>query len=427
MLDYRFIIDNLEAVKKNIASRNMKADADAVARLFARRTELSTGLQALQQKRNANAAAMKEKMDASARTALVEEGKKLKDSISAAEAELSAAEAELEKEARKIPNMAHPEAPLGKEDKDNTEVRRAGEIRNFDFEPSDHVKLGTDLDIIDFEAGTKVSGTKFYYLKNEGVFLELGLLRYALDILHGKGFTPFITPDIAREAILEGIGFSPRGEESNVYTLEGEDACLVATAEITLGGYYSNTILTKEKLPIRMAGLSHCFRRESGAAGQFSKGLYRVHQFSKLEMFVLCLPEDSGRIHEELTSIEEEIFCGLEIPFRVVDTCTGDLGAPAYRKYDLEAWMPGRNKGEWGEITSASNCTDYQARRLNVKYKDDDGKNKFVHMLNGTALAVSRAFVSILENFQERDGSVRIPKALVPYCGFEWIKGRRQL
>ncbi|MDR0670265.1 MAG: serine--tRNA ligase [Treponema sp.] len=428
MLDYRFIVENLDAVKANIADRYMKADADAVVRLFNRRTECSTALQGLQQKRNANAASMKGKMEPERRNVLIEEGKKLKEDIAALEAELSGVERELETEARKIPNMAHPDAPRGKEDKDNLEVRRTGKPRVFDFVPADHTRLGQELDIIDFDAGAKVSGTKFYYLKNEGVFLELGLVRYALDILAGKGFTPFITPDVAREEILEGIGFNPRGAESNVYTLEGEDACLVGTAEITLGGYYSNTILPKERLPLRMAGLSHCFRREAGAAGQFSKGLYRVHQFTKLEMFVYCLPEYSAALHEELRSIEEEIFAGLEIPFRVVDTCTGDLGAPAYRKWDLEAWMPGRANppspggGEWGEVTSTSNCTDYQARRLNIRYKDDDGKNKFVHMLNGTAIAVSRGIIAILENFQQKDGSVKLPDALVPYCGFDTIK-----
>ncbi|MDR2477957.1 MAG: serine--tRNA ligase [Treponema sp.] len=422
MLDYKFIVENLHAVMANIADRFMKADAEAVVRLYNRRTGLATQLQSLQQKRNANAAAMKGKLEPEQRTALIEEGKKLKDEIASSETELAAIEKELETEARKIPNMAHPDAPVGKEDKDNLEVKRAGEPTRFNFTPADHVQLGQHLDIIDFDSATKVSGTKFYYLKNEGVFLELGLVRYALDILQQKGFTPFITPDVAREEILEGIGFNPRGAESNVYTLEGEDACLVGTAEITLGGYYSNTILAKEKLPLRMAGLSHCFRREAGAAGQFSKGLYRVHQFTKVEMFVYCLPEESDRFHEELRSIEEAIFAGLGIPFRVVDTCTGDLGAPAYRKWDLEAWMPGRNAGEWGEVTSTSNCTDYQARRLNIRYKDSDGKNRFVHMLNGTAIAVSRAIIAILENFQQADGSVRIPPTLVPYCGFEVIK-----
>jgi seryl-tRNA synthetase len=433
MLDYRFIVENLEQVKKNIADRYMKADADAVVRLWGHRAELVTGIQNLQQRRNANAASMKGRLESVARERLIEEGKKLKDDIAAAEAELGKVEAELDAEGRRIPNMAHPDAPIGKEDKDNLEVKRVGAPAAFDFEPADHVKLGQDLDIIDFDSATKVSGTKFYYLKNEGVFLELGMVRYALDILLKKGFTPFITPDMAKEEILEGIGFNPRGAESNVYTLEGEQSCLVGTAEITLGGYYSNVILPKDALPLRMAGLSHCFRREAGAAGQFSKGLYRVHQFTKVEMFVYCLPEDSGRFHEELRSVEEEIFAGLEIPFRVVDTCTGDLGAPAYRKWDLEAWMPGRANppsrtgGEWGEVTSTSNCTDYQARRLNIKYKDDDGKNKFVHMLNGTAIAVSRAIIAVLENFQRSDGSVKLPKALVPYCGFEYIKKRDAL
>jgi seryl-tRNA synthetase len=436
MLDYRFIVENTGAVKQNVADRYMKADVDAVVALFRQRASLAASLQNLQQRRNANADALKGKaggVDPDRRKALVDDGRKLKEEIAAAEAELAVVEKALDAEARRIPNMAHPDAPRGKEDKDNLEVKRFGEPAGFDFEPADHVKLGQDLDIIDFDSATKVSGTKFYYLKNEGVFLELGLTRYALDILQKKGFTPFITPDIAREEILEGIGFNPRGEESNVYALEDEGTCLVGTAEITLGGYYSNTIFPKDRLPLRMAGLSHCFRREAGAAGQFSRGLYRVHQFTKVEMFVCCLPEESGRFHEELRSIEEEIFSGLGIPFRVVDTCTGDLGAPAYRKWDLEAWMPGRanppsrNGGEWGEVTSTSNCTDYQARRLNVRYRDDDGKNKFVHMLNGTAIAVSRAIIAILENFQRADGTVKLPKALVPYCGFEVIGKARQV
>jgi seryl-tRNA synthetase len=427
MLDYRFIVDNLDEVKQNIASRFMDADADAVARLFRQRTELSTALQTLREERNANARAMKGAPGAEKRNVLVEEGKKLKERIARAESDLARAERELDEAGRRIPNMAHPAAPRGKEDKDNLEVKRFGEPARFDFEPKDHVTLGQELDIIDFDTATKVSGTKFYYLKNEGVFLELALTGYALNLLRKKGFTPFITPDVAREEILAGIGFNPRGAESNVYALEGEGTCLVGTAEITLGGYYADTILPRENLPLRMAGLSHCFRREAGAAGQFSKGLYRVHQFTKVEMFVYCLPEDSERLHEELRGVEEELFSGLGIPFRVVDTCTGDLGAPAYRKWDLEAWMPGRNGGEWGEVTSTSNCTDYQARRLNVRYRDDDGKNKYVHMLNGTAVAVSRAIIAILENFQEQDGAVRIPAALVPYCGFDVIRRQEKI
>lgn len=422
MLDYRFIKENLDAVKANIAARNMTADADAVVALFDERTRLVTSLQELQTRRNDNARAMKGKLPDDERAKLIAEGKSIKEEISRMEADVTRLEAELDEAGRRIPNMAHPEAPLGKEDKDNTEVTRFGEPKKFSFTPKDHVQLGEDLDIIDFEAGTKVSGVKYYYLKNEAVFLEQALIMYALNKLREKGFTPFITPDVAKEEILQGIGFNPRGNESNVYTLEGEASCLVATAEITLGGYHKDEILAREKLPLRYCGISHCFRREAGAAGQFSKGLYRVHQFTKLEMFVYCLPEDSDRIHEELRKIEEEIFTGLGIPFRVVDTCTGDLGAPAYRKWDLEAWMPGRNGGEWGEVTSTSNCTDYQARRLNVRFKDEDGKNRYVHMLNGTAVAISRAMVAVLENYQNEDGTITVPEALVPFCGFTVIK-----
>jgi seryl-tRNA synthetase len=425
MLDITFIRDNLDAVEANIRNRNMKADPRAAVALADQRSQAIQKLEALRASRNENAAKMKGKLEADVRQALIDEGKQIKDGIASAEAAVEAAEKALKVELMKIPNMAHPDAPVGKLDTDNPEIKRVGQPTKFDFKPLDHVQLGEKLDVIDFDAGTKVAGTKFYFLKNEGVFLELALTRYVMDILVKKGFTPFITPDIAKEEILEGIGFNPRGEESNIYPLEGTGTCLVGTAEITLGGYYSDQIVDVSKGPILMAGLSHCFRREAGAAGQFSKGLYRVHQFTKVEMFAYCKPEESNVLHEQLRAIEEEIFSGLEIPFRVVDTCTGDLGAPAYRKYDLEAWMPGRGEGEWGEVTSTSNCTDFQARRLGIRYKDDTGKNRPVHMLNGTAMAMSRGIIAVLENFQQADGSVRIPTALVPYTGFDVIKPRR--
>ena len=422
MLDYKFIKDNLEAVKKNIENRNMHADADIVVELYDKRTKLVTDRQALQEKRNANAQAMKQKLDNDARQKLIDEGKKIKEELADAEKTLAEVETQLEEAARKIPNMAHPDAPIGKLDTENLEVKKVGTPRRFEFKPKDHVELMENLDLIDFERGTKVSGPKFYYLKNDAVFLEQALIQYALNTLRKHGFTPFITPDVAKEEVLKGIGFNPRGNESNVYSIEEEGTCLVATAEITLGGYHSGEILDKSKLPLFYCGLSHCFRREAGAAGQFSKGLYRVHQFDKVEMFVYCLPEDSDKIHEKLRLIEEEIFTGLGLPFHVVDTCTGDLGAPAYRKWDLEAWMPGRNGGEYGEVTSTSNCTDYQSRRLNVRYKDDDGKNKYVHMLNGTAIAVGRAMLAIIENYQNEDGSITIPEVLRPLCGFDKIE-----
>ena len=336
MLDYRFIKENLEAVKANIEARNMTADADKVVELFDKRTELVTALQVLQTERNENAKSMKGKLEPEVRQKLIEEGKALKEKIAAMEKELSEAEALLDEAGRQIPNMAHPDAPVGKVDTENLEVKQVGTVPQFDFEPKDHVQLAADLDLVDFDEAAKVSGPKFYYLKNEAVFLEQAVVMYALNILRKHGFTPFITPDVAKAEILQGIGFNPRGNESNVYCIEEEGTCLVATAEITLGGYHSGEILDKAKLPLKYCGLSHCFRREAGAAGQFSKGLYRVHQFTKLEMFVYCTPEESDALHEQLRQIEEEIFTGLKIPFRVVDTCTGDLGAPAYRKWDLD-------------------------------------------------------------------------------------------
>lgn len=421
MLDYKFIKDNLDAVKENIKNRNMTADADIVVKLYDERTAMVTELQALQQKRNENAQSMKQKLDNEKRQELIAAGKAIKDEIATLEAKLKDTEEKLDEAARQIPNMVHPKAPIGKLDTENLEVKVSGTPRKFDFEPKDHVQIAETLDILDFDRGTKVSGPKFYYLKNEAVFLEQALIMYALNTLRKHGFEMFITPDVAKEEVLKGIGFNPRGNESNVYSIEEEGTCLVATAEITLGGYHSDEILDKAKLPLLYGGLSHCFRREAGAAGQFSKGLYRVHQFDKVEMFAYATPEQSDEIHEKLRQIEEEIFEGLGLPFHVVDTCTGDLGAPAYRKWDLEAWMPGRNGGEYGEVTSTSNCTDYQARRLNIKYKDDDGKNKYVHTLNGTAIAVGRAMLAILENYQNADGSVTIPEVLVPYCGFDKI------
>lgn len=429
MLDLRFIRENKDAVKKNVAARHVEADVEKVVELYDRRNETIQRVEELRKRRNENAAAMKKKPTPEERERLINEGKELKQQLPALESELEEIETELFAEASRIPNMTHPAAPHGADEEANREIARHGEPTRFDFEPKDHVELGQELDIIDFDAGTKVSGTKFYFLKNRGALLELALVRYAMDILEKHGFTLTITPDIARTEVVEGIGFIPRGPESNIYNLEGEDACLVGTAEITLGGYHAKETLPAEKLPIKMAGLSHCFRREAGAAGQFSKGLYRVHQFTKVEMFVYTLPEESDAMLEELREIEEEIFEGLGIPFRVVDTATGDLGGPAYRKYDLEAWMAGRGEsGGWGEVTSTSNCTDYQARRLGVRFLQQldggDKRREFVHMLNGTAIAVSRAIIAILENFQQADGSVRIPKALVPYCGFEVIEKR---
>ena len=423
MIDVKELKTRYDEIAKNIKDRYMNVDLDKIVKDQEERAALLLEVENLRSKRNETAQKMKQKLDNETRQLYIQEGKEIKEALAEKEARLTVLDEQFKKEVMTIPNYASPEAPIGKEDKDSLAIKFYGEPTRFSFKAKDHVQLGEELDILDFDKGAKVSGQKFYYIKNKAVILQMALERYAMDIVVKHGFTPFITPDVAKEEILNGIGFNPRGAESNIYTIEGTDTCLVGTAEITLGGYYKDTILNKEDLPIKMTGLSHCFRREAGGAGQYSKGLYRVHQFSKLEMFIYCLPEESESFHKEILSIEEEIFQGLGLPYRIVDTATGDLGAPAYRKFDIEAWMPGRgDEGEYGEVTSTSNCTDYQARSLNIRYRDDDGKIKFVHMLNGTAVALSRAMVAVIENYQNEDGSITIPPALVRYTGFDEIE-----
>lgn len=419
MLDIKFVRDNIEEVQKNIEKRNVKANAQLVVDLYKKKNELQLEIDELRKARNDNAAKMKQKLTDDERAKLIEEGKTLKSKISEIEEESKKIDMQYFEEAMKLPNMTDPTSPVGSEEA-SIEIKKVGIIPEFSFQPKDHVTLGEELDIIDFDSGSDVSGNKFYYLKNEGALLELALVQYGITFLVKKGFTPYLTPDIAKASILEGIGFSPRGEETNIYSIENTEQCLVGTAEITLGGIYRNKVIDENNLPIKMVGFSHCFRTEAGAAGQATKGLYRVHQFSKVEMFIICHPEKSAEMLETLRGIEEELYQSLGIPYHVLNIATEDLGNPAYKKYDLEAWMPGR--GSYGEITSTSNCTDFQSRRLNIKFKDKEGKRSIAHMLNGTVVAVPRVIISILENFQNEDGSVTIPKVLVPYTGFEKIE-----
>ncbi|MGE3799633.1 MAG: serine--tRNA ligase [Candidatus Kapaibacterium sp.] len=424
MLDVKFIRENLELVRENIRNRGVgNADPDRVVTLNTQRVELIQQTEALRKERNENAQKMKGQMSPEERSGLIERGKELKEELASYEEKLSQAEEELNHALKNIPNMTHPDVPVGGED-DAKELELVGTPRSFEFQPKDHLTIGKELDLIDFESAADVTGSSFYYLKNEAALLELALVNYAMNVITSRGYIPHLTPDLARPAILEAIGFNPRGEESQVYNVEGHDLCLIGTAEITLGGMLSGKILRKEDLPMRVGGFSHCFRTEAGAHGRESRGLYRVHQFSKVEMFAFTTPEQSEEVHAEMLSIEKEIYSGLEIPFRVVDIATGDLGAPAYRKFDIEAWMPSRET--YGEVTSTSNCTEFQSRRLNIRYRDDENQPRFVHTLNGTAVAVPRAIIAILENHQNADGSVRIPEALRPYMGGrEIIEARR--
>lgn len=423
MLDLKYVLANVELVKQNCRDRHVSPEIleeiDHVVRLDGEYRIVLRDVEELRRRQNEVAQSTGKEKDPAKRSELVTEGKGLKTTASEKEETLRALEAELKDRLGRVPNMTHPDAPVGSGDDANVELRIVGTPRAFSFKPKDHLEIGRALDLIDFETGGKVSGSGFYFLKNDAVMLDLALQQFAMQKLARAGFTPVITPDLARIQILEGIGFNPRGNETQVYSVENTDLCLVGTAEITLGGMLADTVLEEKDLPRRFVGLSHCFRTEAGASGRASKGLYRVHQFTKVEMFAFTTPEQSGPLHLELLKMEEEIFQELGIPYRVIDTCTADLGGPAYRKFDLEAWMPGFfDGGGFGEVTSTSDCGDYQARRLNIRYKSEGQKGtRFVHTLNGTAVALSRAIIAILENYQREDGLVDVPAVLVPIMG----------
>ncbi len=425
MLDRKFILENADAVKLNCKNRNVTADVDRFIALETERREGQRRLEELNQEANATAKKVGKCTTPEERSATIELGKKLREQISQLASVLKNTEVEVDLLQRSIPNMAHPDAPVGDDDTANTACGYGKTpLPKFDFTPLDHVELAKGLDLIDFEGGARVAGAGFYFLKNEAVLLELALQQYAVSFLMKRGFIPASTPDLAKNEILQGTGYIPRGNETQIYSIENTDLSLVATAEITLGGLLAGRVIDAEELPLKFCGTSHCFRTEAGAAGRASRGLYRVHQFTKIEMFAFTLPEHSEAMHSELLSMEREIFDNLGLPYRVVDTATGDLGGPAYRKFDLEAWMPGR--GDYGEVTSTSNCTDYQARRLNARYKiKDERGTHFLHTLNGTAIAVSRALVAIMENYQRADGSIVVPEVLRPCVGCDLIERKK--
>lgn len=420
MLDLQYICDHADEVAANCRNRGVTIHLETLLALRTDRNELISRIEQVRREQNELSSRIPAEKDSAAKQSLIARGKELRQQAGELESKLKEIEGALRQEQARIPNLTHPSAPVGRLADDNQTVRTWGEPPQFDFEPLDHVALMEKHGLVDLEAGARVAGHGFYYLKNEAVLLEMALIQYALRKLRAEGFTLCTTPDLARDDVLEGIGFNPRGPETQIYSIVDSDLSLVATAEITLGGMLRDQILEADKLPLLFAGLSHCFRTEAGAHGKATRGIYRVHQFTKVEMFAFTRPDQSEEIHQRIVGVEESLFQGLKIPYRVIDTCTGDLGGPAYRKYDLEAWMPGRR--EFGEITSASNCTDYQARRLGIRFKSPEVKGThFAHTLNGTAVAVTRAMIAILENYQQRDGSIAVPEVLRPWVGQDRI------
>ncbi|PIQ70170.1 serine--tRNA ligase [Candidatus Shapirobacteria bacterium CG11_big_fil_rev_8_21_14_0_20_40_12] len=347
----------------------------------------------------------------------IERGKQIKVDLSGLKADLSRVDKELEEMLWKLPNPAMPDVPVGKDENENVEVRKWGEIPKFDFAPKAHWQLGESLDLIDTQRAGKVSGTRFGYLKNEGVLLELALLNFGLKKLIEKGFTPVLPPVMIAKEVMSALGYNNYGFDET-YQIVDEDLVLVATAEHALVPYYKDEILTEGDLPKRFVGFSSAFRKEAGSYGKDTKGILRVHQFNKLEMVSFCKPEDSQKEHEFILGIEEELMQTLKIPYHVTQMCTGDLGDPAAAKFDIGAWFPSENI--YRETHSCSNCTDYQARRLNIRFKRKTGEIEFVHILNGTAFS-ERPILAILENYQKPDGTVEVPEVLRQFVGKDII------
>jgi seryl-tRNA synthetase len=414
MLDLRLIRSDPERVKAALARRGAAEGVDRLLALDARRRELLPEVEGAQAERKALSKQIGEAKQRGEEAAeLVETVGGLKERIESGKGELEEVEAELERVAAALPNLPDPGAPDGMTEEDAVVLREVGERPSFDFEPRDHLEIGSELGLVDMEAAARLSGSRFAYLKGDLVLLELALVRFAIDLVRGEGHEPVVPPVLVREEALYGTGFLP-GDRDQIYAVPKDELFLVGTSEVSLAALHADQILMAGQLPLRYAGFSTCFRREAGAAGRDTRGIFRVHQFDKVEMFSFVEPDDSAAEHERLLTIEERILAELEIPYRVVDVAAGDLGAPAARKYDCEAWIP--SQGRYRELTSCSNTTDYQARRLSSRYRAADGEApRPVHTLNGTAVAVGRTMIALIENRQERDGGFTLPKTLHPY------------
>jgi seryl-tRNA synthetase len=422
MLDLKLIRSEPERVKAALARRGAAEGVDRLLELDRRRRELLPEVEGAQAERKTLSKQIGEaRQRGEEAEELMAEVGRLKERIEAGKEELERVDAELDSVARSLPNLPDPDAPEGSLEEDAEVLREVGGRTDFDFEPRDHLEIGGALGLIDMESGARVSGSRFAYLKGDLVLLELALVRYAIELVAGEGFEPVVPPVLVREEALYGTGFFP-GDRDQIYEVPKDELFLVGTSEVSLAALHADQILDREQLPLRYAGLSTCFRREAGAAGRDTRGIFRVHQFDKVEMFSFVEPADSASEHERLLAIEERILSELEIPYRVVNVAAGDLGAPAAKKYDCEAWIP--SQGRYRELTSCSNTTDFQARRLSCRYRPADGESpQAVHTLNGTAVAVGRTMIALIENRQERDGGFTLPSILHSYGAPERIDG----
>ena len=414
MLDINFIRNNKELVEHSIKEKMYKnVNLDEILALDDQRKALLQQVEVLRKERNDNTAKMK---NGKPSEELIAKGKEIKEKLSTLEADLSNFEKELNLKLKTVPNVIFDDVPLGDESA-SVEVKKWGECKTTGV---DHLDYAVSRDWVDFERGAKVAGAKFYYVKGGLALLENALIQFGIKKIVEHGFTLMDVPDLVNSRVLEGTGFAPRSsEQSDEYYIEGEDLALIATAEMSITGYHMDEIIDEDKLPLFYAGLSACFRKEAGAYGKHTRGLFRVHQFNKLEMYAFCTPEQSKEIHEKLRGIEEEIWQEIGIPYHVINIAAGDLGAPAAKKYDIEYWSPVDQK--YREITSCSNCTDFQARGLNIRVRRKDGTVEVLHTLNGTAISLARTMVAVIENFAEEGGKLRVPAVLQPYLGTDML------
>jgi len=431
MLDIKFIRENPEKVKKSCQNKGVDADIDRLLEIDGQRKQTLLAIEDMRAKKNIASREISQSKDKNQREKLILEMKELDENNDNLKEKMKGLEEELYGLIRQVPNIPFDEVPVGKSNEDNEVLRKVGEPTKFSFKPKEHFELGEELDIIDSDRGTKVAGARFSYLKGSLVLLEFAIINFVLNKLVKKGparndaqsaaggFTPIIPPVMLKEEMARGTGFIEAADRNEAYYLQDDNMYLIATSEQAMLSMHSDETFNEKDLPRRYVGFSTCFRREAGSYGKDTKGILRVHQFDKLEMFSFCLPENSHHEHEMFLATEEEMMKELKLPYQVINICTGDLGFSAAKKYDIEAWLPGQNK--YRETHSTSNCVDFQTRRLNIRYRDKEGKTSFVHAVNGTAFALGRVIIAIMENYQQEDGSILIPEVLQKYTGFKVI------
>lgn len=418
MIDLKFLLQNPGLVRQNNLNRGVPADVDAVLKLAEERLAEIAATDEIRAAMNKNAAASAG-ADAATREPLVAEGRSLKEKLKEKQARLSEVEEELERLLRSFPNILRDDVPVAGDESGNEVLREVGDKPSFAFKPKDHMELGEAMGLIDVERAAKVSGSRFVYLKGDAVLLEFALVQYALSVLVAEGFTPVVPPHIISTGAMGAMGYLEHGGEDEIYHLKNDDAVLIGTSEQAMGPMHMDEILPADKLPMRYVGISPCYRREAGSHGKDVRGILRMHQFDKIEMFSFAAPETSDAEHEVLLAMQERLMQGLKLPYRVLKLCSGDTGAPSARTYDIETWIPSQNT--YRETHSTSNTTDFQTRRLKTRYKTPGGKNELVHALNGTAFAIGRTLIAILENYQQADGSIVIPEILRPWVGKDKI------